>query len=316
MTAKLFSGQNPPFILQIQLPLNLSSGNVLFYAPEIDKFKVELESAFFPRRAQSIAAGLNVDETMRSFIEGYSIHTQINTAYLEYSEIQGNESTEDPRRLPFYGEAELQYLLDEYTRFPSMDEIFVEYIKDAQVRKEDGVPKLYVNYHYANLYSQANFKDLGNPAMVMVDGIPVKDLDFVFSLDPLKVEKIEIVTRRFVAGKMRFAGIVNFTTYSGDFAGQELPQYVVRELYHGLQRAKEFGVLEYNLQQERPPRIPDYRKVLLWEPNASIDSEKGLLMDFFTSDDQGEYRIEVNGISESGVPLHSSSEFRVENMEQ
>ena len=151
--------------------------------------------------------------------------------------------------------------------------------------------------------------------MVMVDGIPVYDLEFVFGLDPHKVEKIEIVTRKFVAGNLRFPGIINFTTYAGDFAGQELPPYVIRKLYQGLQRSKEFNIVEYN-QEQRRPRIPDYRKVLLWKPDGWIDSEETLMIDFFTSDDQGEYRIEVNGISESGTPLHSTSEFRVEHLYQ
>lgn len=133
-------------------------------------------------------------------------------------------------------------------------------------------------------------------------------------MDPLKVEKIEIVTRRFVASKLMFSGIINFTTYGGNFGGLELPPYVTRRLYQGLRRSREFYAPEYTRGQEEHPRIPDYRKVLFWDSDVTINSEKPLLIDFFTSDDEGEYRIEVNGISESGIPVHSVSEFRVEDL--
>ena len=55
--------------------------------------------------------------------------------------------------------------------------------------------------------------------LILLDGIPVFDVDKIIAYDPLKVRKLEVVAARYYRGPINAYRIVSLTTYSGDLPG-------------------------------------------------------------------------------------------------
>ena len=49
-------------------------------------------------------------------------------------------------------------------------------------------------------------------------------------------------------------------------------------------------------------RIPDFRSQLLWEPNFNLNKNEDTIF-FFTSDNNGDYEISLEGFTNDGQPV-------------
>lgn len=203
----------------------------------------------------------------------------------------------------FFGVPEKQYYLDAYTRFPTMEEVMKEYVKEVHFKKRDN------SYHFQVFNEpQINYFD-GDP-LVLMDGVPVSDLNKIIGIDPLKIKKIDIVTTKFFQGGSQYDGIVSYSTYDGDLNGYQLdPNSLVVE-YDGLQLEREFYSPQYQTSGQKENTLPDYRNLLYWNPSIHASSEKQNIS-FYTSDVPGKYIVVVQGISESGKVGFASENFNV-----
>jgi len=152
------------------------------------------------------------------------------------------------------------------------------------------------------------FKD--NP-LVLLDGLPVFDLNKIMSFDPLKIRKLEVITRRYYLGYSTFSGVVSYTTYRGDLGGFELDPQSVSLDYEGLQRRREFYSPKYEIQKQIESRIPDQRNLLYWNPSVITDKNGKYQVEFYTSDVDGDFKIEIEGITKNGLAGSARSSFRV-----
>jgi len=148
-----------------------------------------------------------------------------------------------------------------------------------------------------------------NP-LLLLDGIPVFDPGAIVNYDPLRVEKIEIVTKRYFYGPLDVMGIISFTTYDGD--AKNLPlQNATRKRFMGVQPRKIYYSPDYSTRRDALKRIPDYRVQLYWNPQVKVEKGKPVSLDFSTSDIEGEFEIIVKGVTVDGRSIHSSRIMRV-----
>ena len=95
-----------------------------------------------------------------------------------------------------------------------MEEVLREYVQSINVVLRDG--KLYMTMYdelYAKMYADVNQAIYRDNILVLLDGVPLMNYNRIFSYDPLKVKKLEVVPRRFVMGGINFNGIASFETY-------------------------------------------------------------------------------------------------------
>ena len=203
----------------------------------------------------------------------------------------------------FFGKADATYYLDDYTRFPVMEEVMREYVPGVFVRKrKDG-------FHFV----VANGDNLGvlyGDPMILVDGVPVLDADNIMRMDPLRVKKLEVVKRIYYLGVARFSGIVSYTTYQGDLGGVTLDPRSVTLNYEGLQMKRKFFKPEY-IRTHTPSRLPDQRYMLHWEPAIATGSDGTATVQFYTSDVPGQYRVTVEGLTDDGYSGSQTLTFTV-----
>ncbi|MEQ6121182.1 hypothetical protein [Reichenbachiella sp. MALMAid0571] len=292
-------------IFHFELPFRLENKNVYFLLnyDTLSADQISLFSPFDLKYHNPSKSEKPWPIESKTYLEALNTNIQISQVYRDYNNINGTLPQLEKVNTHFYGKADYEYLLDNYTRFETVRDLFIEYIRSAVIRRRQKQNSFHV------------YNDLVLPgrALTMIDGIPIWDADFVLNFDPLKVEKIDVVNDLYYVGNSTYSGIINFTTYKGDFAEQELPDYLVKKAYHGLQQSREFYAPDYQNTTSTSNRIPDYRNTLYWNPNITITNKENLKIEFFTSDDLGEYTIEINGVTNSGKLIYHKSGFRVRN---
>jgi hypothetical protein len=201
--------------------------------------------------------------------------------------------TSQERGQAFYGTADAVYLLDNYTRFPVMEEVMREYVPGVFVRKrKDGFQFLVADNVHKSVFRES--------PLILLDGVPLFDEDEIMSTDPLLVRKLEVVQRRWYMGPLTFEGIVSYSTYTGDLNGFKLnPRALVLD-YEGLQQQREVYAPVYGNRQQRESRLPDHRTMLYWNPRFTTASDGRVQLEFYTSDVPGIYKIVVEGITRNG----------------
>ncbi|MCK0137310.1 hypothetical protein [Arenibacter sp. S6351L] len=233
-----------------------------------------------------------------------SINAQIENAYSEAK--QDSICLEKPY-LPFYLRYSKVYDLDDYTRFPTVKETFVEIIDYVQFRKNEA------GKQFVNLI-QEGFTQSNSPVMVIVDGVFLEDHDKLPDLNARKVKRINVLFHPMVLGPQTFSGLVVFETFNGNFQDFVKDDYVSKvEIITPLDKKKYFNQTYTSNDPGLPDstsRIPDYRNQLLWIPDFKLEKEETTL-DFFTSDVSGDFEVRLEGFSSKGEPISVLETFFV-----
>jgi hypothetical protein len=203
----------------------------------------------------------------------------------------------------FFGPPDEIYNLDDYTRFPVMEEVMREYVPGVMVRKrKDG-------FHFIVL-DMVNKGVLPDNPLVVIDGVPVFEVDDIMAFDPLRVKRLEVVTRNFYVGPIVIPGIVSYQTYAGDLAGFQIDPRSVSINYEGLQLQREYYSPSYETQKARNTRLPDQRHLIFWAPEVDL-SNGSKKLEFYTSDIQGNFVVEVNALGADGTAGFGTANFQV-----
>lgn len=241
------------------------------------------------------------ESSIQNQMLNHSINSQVQTAYSNDSLNKFYFPYTDTSH--FFGVPDRTYALDDYTRFTTMEEVLREYVLEVAPRKQNK------RFHIYVLKDAHEF--FGLDALVLIDGVPFFDMDSVMAVDPLKIKKIDVVTKEYVLGHLNAPGIVSYSTYKGDLDGVRLdPNAVVIE-YESLQLQREFYSPVYETNAQRMSRLPDFRNTLFWSPDIKTTGSQKKEVTFYTSDLDGKYFIVLQGVSDKGTVFSSSSSFDV-----
>jgi hypothetical protein len=204
----------------------------------------------------------------------------------------------------FYGTAEESYRLDDYTRFPVMEEVMREYVKGVFVRKREET-------FVFRIPDMINGGILRKEPLILLDGVSLADANSIMSFDPTKVKQLDVVPRKYIIGATSYDGIISYRTYDGNGAGYNFQNSSIKVDYEGLQQKKEFFTPIYETELQKKSRLADMRQLLLWSPNlTSSDLKKGI--SFYTGDLAGSYKLVIQGVADS-ISLNDSLTFMVEH---
>jgi hypothetical protein len=262
---------------------------------------VAVVSPFSDQFAPKVMPGFNLSQSLEPLIVSRSIGMQVQDVFFQD---RNRTLTSGVDTTAFYGKADATYYLDDYTRFPVMEEILREYVPGVMVRKrKDG-------FHFLVL-DEVNKKVFDEDPLVLLDGIPVLDIDKIMEFDPLKVRKLEVMTRRYYMGVLSLPGVVSYTTYAADLAGFQLDPRSVQIDYEGLQLQREFYSPSYETSKLRDSRLPDQRQLLFWAPEVITDSDGKKHIEFYSSDITGDYEVVVEGMTDQGISGNGAASFAV-----
>jgi hypothetical protein len=264
-------------------------------------YRIDVEGPFVTTPALPSFSPMVVSRKQPAILEGY-LASQVQNAY---SGEQLNRSLlKQWDTSSFYGKADVTYLLDNYVRFTTMEEVLREYVLEINVRQRNG------RFHLP-VFDEVDRAPFSGDPMVLLDGLPIFNFNRLMSYDPLKVRKLEIVTRKYYLGEDSFDGIASFTTYKGDAGGYELDPSATVLDYEGLQLQREFYSPAYENPEQVNSRLPDFRTLLYWAPDLKTDASGKQALSFYSSDLPGRYAIIVQGISSDGRSGSKVSYFDV-----
>ena len=262
---------------------------------------IQILSPFSDQFASINIPAFTLSQTNEQLLIARSISMQVQDVYYQDREkikYTGVDTT------AFYGKADASYYLDDYTRFPVMEEILREYVPGVMVRKRrDGFHFILLDHVTRGVFDE--------DPLILLDGIPVFDVDKIMAFDPLKVRKLEVLNRRYYMGVLSLPGVVSYTTYGGDLGGFQLDPRVVQIDYDGLQLQREFYSPSYESTRQRDSRLPDQRQLLFWAPAVITDKDGKQHLEFFTSDNAGNYEVVVEGMTKNGVSGTGTTSFVV-----
>jgi hypothetical protein len=256
---------------------------VEIFSPFSEQYSLRPLPSFTPAAAQL--------RGNREGLTDYSVGMQVQNIYSGDSLQKFRPPAPDTLR--FFGRPDHSYLLDDYTRFTTMEEVLREYVREINVTHMSG------RLHAKMLNEPAREFFSDNADLILLDGVPVP-ADKIFFYDPLKVKKLDVMAGQYFLGPAAFNGVASFTTYKGDYEGFELDPHSLLIDYEGLQLQREFYSPAYATEQQANDRQPDFRNLLFWSPDIHTDGHGKKEFDFYTSELPGKYVAVLQGIAGDG----------------
>jgi hypothetical protein len=266
-------------------------------------YRIELISPFADMQTEKNFSSFSSVKSMQNLLLNRSIGMQVQNVYTADS-IRKFQLPVIADTLPFFNYPGRTYFLDDYKRFTTMEEVLREYIAEINVVVKNGKQHL-------KLMNESSKEFYDQDILVLLDGVPLQDKDKIFSFDPIKVRKIDIIPKGYVMGPSYFRSMASFSTYDADFKAVELNPGLVIVNYEGLQMQREFYSPVYETQQQQSRRIPDFRNTIFWSPALTTDNKGEAKVQFYTSDQKGIYIAVVEGIGENGDAAATSFTFEV-----
>lgn len=263
-------------------------------------FHLELFSPFSEEYTHYDLPALHVSEDYRDDLEASNLHMEVSNAYHEKDLQKLQPLLMDT--LPFYVKPYKTYLLDDYTRFITVEEVMREYVAEVNVVKRDK------KFHF-NTFNYPGYllRDM-QPAqvifnkdpLILLDGVPVFDVSKIMAYDPLKIRKLDVVAEKYIWGPIVSEGIVSFTTYKGNLPDYSLNPHDVILDYDGLQKQRIFYSPDYSVEKNLQSRLPDFRDVLFWSPTVKTNDKGTGAISFYTGDVPGKYLVVLQGLASNG----------------
>ena len=284
-----------------------STGQIRFYTRDIfgpselvvqtkyqqdSTYKIDISNPFFEKYSSSGPYDLNLSEKFKSRILNQSVSSQVQTIFAADKLKTFYPALTDSTA--FYIKSDKTYLLDNFVRFNTMEEVLREYVTEVPlIRQKDDFTILVRVRPHPNDYPR-NVEPL-----ILLDGVPVFDRgNKIIKYDPKKVRELEVVAKRYFLGPLMFNSILNLKTYKGNLPDFQLDTRATVMDYEGMQLEREFYSPLYETKVSE--RLPDFRNVLYWSPNLKIDSNGKKSISFYTSDQQNKYTVVVQGLSPEG----------------
>ena len=303
-----------PHIQQSGISKTNGNGEFLFDVRYYGKKKVVLQTDR-PQRIKLLSpystqfsnnyqfTGLSLRSDIKERLNSRSIYSQVHNAFSgEAEQIQ----TLDQMVLPFFGQPEREYLLDDYTRFPTLEEVLREYVPEIAVRRNKGVYKQVVIDPSTNL-------GFSNDPFILLDGTPILDVNRLMNIDPRQIRALQVVNKKYFYAGLSFDGLISYTTYNSDLGGYEITSGIMTE-YEIFNAEREFFSPVYDIASKQTSQVPDTRTLLYWNPDVKMSQDGTSELEFFSSDLNGTFKVVIHGITSQGFTGSTSTTFNVMNI--
>lgn len=192
------------------------------------------------------------------------------------------------------------YDLDQYRRFDTFEETFMEFMPGVSTKGSKG------NRHLIVFDALNGVSDAKRNTLVLLDGVAVMDHELILAYDPHLVKYVETYLSDFAFGNQIYNGILFLKTPHLKLSGFDLPRTSVICEYEGVH--PQTGMYLPSASADTPSHMPDLRHTLYWNPNVTAQDTR---LTFRTSDMRGTYIVKVEGRTKSGERIIGYASFEV-----
>jgi hypothetical protein len=202
--------------------------------------------------------------------------------------------------IPFYGKANRTINEKEFIELDDLEEFFFELVYEVSVRRKDGKA-------FLEIQSQSTLSSY--PVLVLMDNIPVRDIDELLKVSCRRVDRIEILDRGYVLGESLHSGIVSIFSERGDMAGIRLGE----DSYFFSLRMMEYPPEADTDQDPYNSPWPVIKNTLYWQPELEMKRGEKSAISFPAGDFSGSFELTVCGMNEeTGELVYMTKTFNVE----
>jgi len=252
-------------------------------------YHIDIQNPFSEQFSKLSLPPFELTPDMQKPLEQQNVAMQVQNIYAGGKTRQFYEPYIDSTG--FYGKPNHVYRLDDYTRFTTMEEVLREYIREVNV------------FHPRNRFQIRVISDKGfleGDPLVLLDGIPIFDMNKVMAIDPLKIKRLDVIKDRYFWGPADAEGILSYASYKADLAGVEVDPHAVVMDYEGMQLQRVFYSPVYDTDAQISSHTPDFRSLLYWAPTVKTNTTGKNQVSFYTSDEEGKYIGVIQGITADG----------------
>lgn len=261
------------------------------------KFEDPFSKSFSDRKFEPFILSKNYQTTLST----RHVHMQTQNVYWGEKNHRILASAIDSSH--FYEYLDNSYALDNYTRFPTMEEVMREYVPEVVVRKPDG------NFNF-RIVRAPHILHMDNP-LVLLNNIPVFNVNKIIEYNPLLVKQIDIIKDGYILeGEIVLKGVLNYKTYTNKLEDVNLDPETTIVDFEGLQIPRDFYSPMYGDLGISSTK-PDFRNLLFWEPSIVISDGESEELSFYTSDLSGNYLGVIQGINDRGEVGYTTFSFEV-----
>ncbi|MDW3194559.1 MAG: hypothetical protein R8G66_19430 [Cytophagales bacterium] len=233
-----------------------------------------------------------LDAVFMSTLIDRSIYAQIQNAYL-----LPEQSEQSVRNTYLNREDVIVYHLDDYKRFTSIRDTFIELTILIGVSKSEESDKIFVRCEQLpGMASNAN------SPMILLDGLRV-DARTLLDQNPNDIEKIEVLPAYYFVDDQVYKGVISAHTF--DESGKNMPG--LGEIF-SLSEYQPYFNQEYEINAT--VNLPHYERNVLWKP-MHRHGGGSFVLEFTTSRLVGNYQVSIRGITNTGEPVNIARYFQV-----
>ncbi|TCP24602.1 hypothetical protein EV195_10533 [Tenacibaculum skagerrakense] len=288
------TNSNGEFYFNIE---NLNKNAV--YISILDKNKsaytIELIESENTIKALSDFAPIQLDESAVTLIKNRSLYSQIENAYYT---VKQDSIIDISKKDLLLDRIKVAYPLDDYTRFNTIKETFIEVIEGAGFYKKGDDYQIKVTD--ADASETLNYL----PSLLIIDGRIIMDHTSFMSYNSRKIKTISLVKDKYFYGNAIYQGIVLVETFKGNYA-ENNNEYTKFDV----QPVQPKKIYFFQDHKESNTRIPDFRTQLYWNPSVKNTTKE---VTFYTSDVIGTYEITIQGYDINGKLVSITQDFAVE----
>jgi len=198
---------------------------------------------------------------------------------------------------PYYGIPTKTIDPQLFIDLPNFNEISRELLPGVKFRNYNRIPTLQV----LNAAQQFYFTE---QPLLLLDGIPIHDLNVIKDMGTKDIDKIEICLNERFYGDLIFPGVVAIYTSKADYTRVPESNDLIKLNLEVIQPRAIF-----NTPSDLRLNDPDLRQVLLWKP--SLKPALKMDLDFQTSDIKGRFKLSIHGKTRDGSIFHKEQIFEV-----
>ena len=239
---------------------------------------------------------LTVSTVRRQALTERSIALQATEHYYEPAPVQIGE----PKGFLSDLKPDKRYDLDQYRRFATFEETFMEFMPGVSTKGTKG------NRHIVVFDALNEVVDAKRNTLVLLDGVAVMDHELILSYNPHLVKYVETYINDFTFGNQVYNGILFLKTPNLKLSGFDLPRTSVICEYEGVHPQTEMYLP--SAVEDTPTHMPDLRHTLYWNPDVTAKDSR---LTFRTSDMRGTYIVKVEGRTKNGKKMIEYASFEV-----
>ncbi len=237
---------------------------------------------------------IKLTERIRKLIKKRSVHIQIENAY---TTVKQDTYKPTKQNIPVFSKNVVRFVLDDYTRFKTINELAVEILEDVWLDKKNNSYTFHVRDN--NLNTNTDLETL-----LIVDGYLVYDHNDFIDFDARKIKHVDVVKEKYVFGSQLYQGIIKVETFDNDY--KPYSDHIKEVNLLKPSDTKSYYHPDYSANTNK--HIPDYRTQLLWAPELSTKTDT---ISFFTSDITGMFELIIEGFTKDGKPIYERNYFTV-----